>query len=86
VTGQWKNAIRELGISFYPGFGTDEAQAQAAAKDFNQAPVSAPHTFVTDFPIGSFSTSAPTKDMCYGNMAKNPKFSLSEMPSVSPDR
>ena len=49
----------------------------------NSPPVAAPGTWVTDFPVGAVSTAAPTKDMCYGNMAKNPKFCNSEMPSVS---
>jgi hypothetical protein len=40
----------------------------------SQRPNGAPITFVTDFPVGSLATDAPTKDMCYGNMAKNPKF------------
>lgn len=39
--------------------------------------------FVTDFPVVETATSAPTKDMCYGNMARNRKFCNSEMPSVS---
>ena len=46
-------------------------------------PVAAPGTWVTDFPVGAISTAAPTKDLCFGNMAKNPKFCNSEMPSVS---
>jgi hypothetical protein len=53
----------------------------------DRAPSPPVTSFVTDFPHGAIATSAPTKDMCYGNMVANGgvhhKFCYSEMPSVS---
>ena len=51
-----------------------------------EAPAPSPSSYLSDFPYGDIVTAAPTKDMCYGNMAKlreYKKFCNSEMPSVS---
>jgi hypothetical protein len=72
--------LRELFVIVgLPGMDNNDGPPE----DDDAPPVPAPHSYVTDFPIGSISTQAPTKDNCYGNMAKNPKFCNSEMPSVS---
>jgi hypothetical protein len=52
----------------------------------NDASSSQPRSYVSDFNDYDqyVATAAPTKDMCYGNMARlNKKFCHSEMPSVS---
>ena len=52
--------------------------------DFLPQSTTKPHSYVSDYDARGLATSAPTKDMCYGNMKRyNKKLCFSEMPSVS---